>query len=267
MRSMRAVFSCLSVCSLFLAGNVWAQADLEVPGPGSVQSGVALIQGWRCEPALIQIQIDTGNLITAAYGTSRNDTMSVCGDADNGWGLTWNWNLSGSGEHTVRAFADGAEFGSATFTVTTLGVEFLTGVTGGVVAQNFPETGMHVGLEWQQSAQNFIITEVFETEPVELREESVDPNVAEDVFEVPPDQRLIITDVLITNKATGPATARLFRNLSPATTDLAIGASSTFAHTFQSGIEFGPGQDVRVRNNGGSAGSLEFYLRGYLTSP
>ena len=47
----------------------------------------------------------------AAYGTSREDTLPICGDADNGFGLLVNWNGFGDGPHEVRALADGEEFG------------------------------------------------------------------------------------------------------------------------------------------------------------
>ena len=49
------------------------------------------------------------------------------GDSNNGFVLPFNWNLLGEGTHTVRTLADGVEFDSATFTVTTLGTEFQRG--------------------------------------------------------------------------------------------------------------------------------------------
>ena len=51
--------------------------------------------------------------------------MAACGDADNGFGTTFNWNRLGDGTHNLRAFADGAEFANVNFTVTTLGEEYL----------------------------------------------------------------------------------------------------------------------------------------------
>ncbi len=59
--------------------------------------------------------------ILARYWEERRDTTSVCGDSKNGFVLPFNWNLLGEGTHTARAFADGVEFDSATFTVTTRG--------------------------------------------------------------------------------------------------------------------------------------------------
>ena len=52
-------------------------------------------------------------------------------------GLLFNWNLLGDGIHTVRALADGEAFGRATFTVTTLGVEFLQGTQGETLVADF----------------------------------------------------------------------------------------------------------------------------------
>lgn len=64
------------------------------------------------------------------------------------------------GVHTVVALADDEEFGRATFTVTTLGVEFLQGARGETVVADFPMPGETVTLEWQQNSQNFVITAV-----------------------------------------------------------------------------------------------------------
>ena len=141
---------------------------LENPGPGSFQSGIGLFSGWVCDASQIEIEIlPTGNdktcldrtRLQAAYGTIRSDTAGVCGDTDNGFGLLFNWNLLGDGTHTVRAFADGIEFDSATFTVTTLGTEFLTGVRRVETIPNFPERGKNVAVEWQEASQNFVIIE------------------------------------------------------------------------------------------------------------
>ena len=99
-------------------------------------------------------------LHTAGYGTIRTDTAPVCGDSDNGFGLLWNWNLLGAGQHTVRALVDGAELGRATVVVTTLGTEFARGLSGQYRLVNFPTAGQAVTVEWQQEQQNFVITEV-----------------------------------------------------------------------------------------------------------
>ena len=131
--------------------------SLENPGPASFQSGIGLLSGWVCDAAVVELEINDGPRLAAAYGTDRADTAPVCGDRNNGFGLLLNWNLLGDGEHTVRALADGEEFGRATFTVTTLGVEFLQGTPGETLVADFPSPGEAVRLSWQQAQQNFVL--------------------------------------------------------------------------------------------------------------
>ena len=71
--------------------------------------------------------------------------------------LLFNWNLLGPGTHAVSARADGVEFGRATFTVTTLGEEFLRDIGKHARLQNFPAAGTDLIVAWQQSLQNFTI--------------------------------------------------------------------------------------------------------------
>ena len=57
--------------------------------------------------------------------------MAACGDDNNGFSLPFNWNLIGDGMHTVRALADGVEFGRSSVMVSSLGLgEFVTGLSG-----------------------------------------------------------------------------------------------------------------------------------------
>ena len=135
---------------------------LENPDPASFQSGLGLLSGWVCEADVVELEINGGARIAAAYGTARADTASGCGDRDNGFGLLFNWNLLGDGVHTVVAVADGTEFGRATFTVTTLGVEFLQGVQGETVVADFPSLGEEVRLIWQEANQNFVLAPLSE---------------------------------------------------------------------------------------------------------
>ena len=132
---------------------------LENPGPNSFQSGIGVLSGWACEGTEVVIDLN-GQPHVAAYGTERLDTLAACGDTANGFGLLFNWNLLGEGEHEVVAFVDAMELGRATVRVTTLGVEFLRGVTGECTVEDFPMPGETVALEWQQNSQNFVITDV-----------------------------------------------------------------------------------------------------------
>ena len=147
---------------------------LENPGDGSSQSGIGVISGWVCEASQVLLNIHTeGNSdsygILASYGTERADTAytpageELCGDTDNGFGLLFNWNHLGAGTHTVIAEVNAPggwqELGRATVTVTTLDGEFPKGLSGRYVLENFPYPGESVVIEWEQSLQNFVITE------------------------------------------------------------------------------------------------------------
>ena len=178
-------------CSLLLLLScrlASAQAVLENPQPNSFQSGVSVISGWACDAFVVGVAIDAdGNfdedadgyivsphngysdadvVLQAAYGTSRGDTMGVCGDTDNGYSVLYNWNLLGDGVYTVQAFywetgseGDVIETRSApaTVTVTTLGHEFLRGVEREASFTGFPSVGDGITLQWEQSLQNFVI--------------------------------------------------------------------------------------------------------------
>ncbi len=133
---------------------------LENPAPDSFQSGFGLVSGWVCGAEQVEIEIDGTDIFEAAYGTDRADTAEICDDSNTGFGLRLNWNDLGDGEHTVRALADGEEFGRATFTVTTLGEAFLTGASGVYDLPDFPEPNTIVTVEWQEASQNFVIIEV-----------------------------------------------------------------------------------------------------------
>ena len=89
---------------------------LENPGPNSFQSGIGVISGWVCEADAVVIEMETAggtvHRYEAGYGTERADTAQrkdgtpLCGDTDNGFGLLFNWNLLGDGEHTIVALVD-----------------------------------------------------------------------------------------------------------------------------------------------------------------
>ncbi len=141
---------------------------LENPGPLSSQSGVRALWGWVCDAEMVEIEIETAQgevePYRAMYGMERLDTLETCGDTDNGFVLLFNWNRVGAGEHTVTALVDGIELGRAMVRVTTVGEgaeeEFLRGVEGECVAEDFPYMGQRTRLEWQQESQNFVITDV-----------------------------------------------------------------------------------------------------------
>ncbi|MCS6924823.1 MAG: hypothetical protein NZ578_02860 [Candidatus Binatia bacterium] len=148
----------VSVAALLLLVGVAHAAVLENPAPGSIQSGIGVVSGWKCQATRIEVIFDNGAPIQVGYGTSRGDTRQGCGDDNNGFGLLWNWNLLGPGRHTVRVLDNGVEFARATFTVVSTGEEFLTGLSGEAVAPGFPDASVDTTLVWQESLQNFVIT-------------------------------------------------------------------------------------------------------------
>src|SRR5215813_1348664 len=84
-------------------------------------------------------------------------TSAGCGDTNNGFGFLVNWNNLRAGTHEVVTLADGVEFGQATVTVSTFGVDYLTGASG-VYTVLFD--GHSVTLQWQEHLQNFVISGV-----------------------------------------------------------------------------------------------------------
>jgi hypothetical protein len=145
------------------APTLLAQGTLENPAHMGYESGIGIVSGWHCDATQIEVQFDAYPPIEAAYGTSREDTAGPCGDADNGFGLLWNWSILGAGQHTVRVFADGAEFDSATIEVNTIGAEFEPFLSMST-ALTWLEIDKEIELRWQTNRQNFVITHVEDAE-------------------------------------------------------------------------------------------------------
>jgi hypothetical protein len=80
---------------------------LENPQAGSSVSGISRVSGWKCTAGTLTVQFDANPPVLAAYGTSRKDTHSTCGQSHTGVGLPWNYNLLGDGQHTVTVFDNG----------------------------------------------------------------------------------------------------------------------------------------------------------------
>ena len=117
-----------------------------------------------CEAEEVEIELTAADgqvyRAEAASGTSRADTEVRCGHSATGFGLLVNWNLLSDGVHSVRALADGVEFGRATVLVTTLGEEIVEDAEGTAEVSDLSEAGRTVTVEWQQTLQNFVITGV-----------------------------------------------------------------------------------------------------------
>lgn len=155
---------CRAAASAFLliAPAAGATGFLENPVDGATASGIAVISGWHCTAARIDIRIDSDPLLRAGSGTTRPDTAQVCGKDATGFGLTFNWARLAPGTHTVVALADGVEFDRATFTVASYGSEFLTGKSAATVVPDFPAINRTSVLEWREASQSFVLREVAE---------------------------------------------------------------------------------------------------------
>ena len=138
--------------------GISSSGRLEVPAFAEHMSGVGLFSGWNCDGQNISIQFEDGTSLPVAYGTDRADTASVCGDSNNGFGLLFNFNLMGSGTHTVKALANDVEFDRVTFYVSEMSSgEFLRDASAETIVEDFPKPGHSVKLVWDEALQNFKI--------------------------------------------------------------------------------------------------------------
>ena len=108
---MMKLITSLNLLFFLFSASAIAQTkgSLENPANGSATSGIYMFSGWACDAELIEIVINGGSGLKAAYGTDRGDTEATCGDRDNGFGLLFNMALLGTGTHGAVAFADGRQ--------------------------------------------------------------------------------------------------------------------------------------------------------------
>ena len=155
-RTGRRIMGLMGVLFFCGTASVWAAATLENPAPGALKRGVGVISGWVCDAEELEVSFDGGPRTFVPYGSERVDTEPVCGDSDNGFGLLWNYNELGDGPHTVTLYADGMIQTQVNFNVTTLGTNFLRGVTGqGSITLS---DGKQVNVQWEETTQGFTIT-------------------------------------------------------------------------------------------------------------
>ena len=143
---------------LFLLPAPLRASVLDSPAVGAIRSGADSIFGWKCTAGTITIRFDGGNPIPALYGGTRVDTAGMCGDNNNGYVLLWNWSLLTPGAHLIEVFDDGVSFASATFSVVSTGVEFLSSIASCTIP-NFPEEGDVSTVTWADASQNFQLSE------------------------------------------------------------------------------------------------------------
>jgi Tol biopolymer transport system component len=135
-------------------------AKLENPAGGSTHSGIGVVSGWACQAGKVELVVDGTIRLQADYGSRRGDTQLNCNDTNNGFALLVNWNLLPQGAHTLAVVIDGSEVAKVPFTVTNLGTQFLTGVSGECSVPNFPQSGKTTKVRWDEGVQRFGIVGV-----------------------------------------------------------------------------------------------------------
>jgi hypothetical protein len=84
MKGVYMVKQFLTLCFvqlLLLPSFTAAQGDfgaMDIPQPESVQSGIGMLSGWKCEENGLTVRFDGGPEIAVAYGSSREDTRVPC---------------------------------------------------------------------------------------------------------------------------------------------------------------------------------------------
>ena len=153
----------IAICSIVLgwAQGVFAQQQLENPRPDSFQSGISPISGWACNTQKVQIRVDNQILLDTVYGTGREDTRQLCGDANNGFNVLVNWNELNEGVHTIALCVNDVCGKNISVAVTSYGSRFLSGLNGSAVAvctnKLSPAFPTPTVLTWQETLQNWTI--------------------------------------------------------------------------------------------------------------
>ncbi|MCZ6622846.1 MAG: hypothetical protein O7B35_01205 [Deltaproteobacteria bacterium] len=101
---------------------------------------------------------------------------------------------------------------------------------------------------------------------VEIIEDNVPRETVVNVFTVPANRRLIISDLIISSAGSDARDIRILRDGLPAPSLITVSSTSAFTHTFATGIHFVAGEIVAVSHGSTGAAPVHFYLRGFLTN-
>jgi hypothetical protein len=133
---------------------------LENPQPNDYASGIYLFSGWVCEAENVQILLDGVQYLDVAYGSDRLDTLSTCGDTNNGFGILVNMANLAAGEHQATLYADGQEVAQSAFKTADRSTgEFVQGLEGCAISEGFPNNSRETILKWTTSIQGFQVSE------------------------------------------------------------------------------------------------------------
>ena len=135
--------------------------NLGIPAPGSIQSGISIVSGWKCTSNGLTARFDGGDDLPIAHGTPRRDTRGLCADPEEentAFVLQWNYSNLDDGEHLLEIFDGGELWRSVTFEVQRVaGAKFLSGAERCIVLEDFPSVNQEQPVEWQQASQSFVM--------------------------------------------------------------------------------------------------------------
>ena len=152
----------LAIMGVLLAPTLAPAAALDIPGNGASYSGIGVITGWKCQTSgKLTVRFNGGASLPLAYGNERADVANVgaCAHAAVGFVAIWNWANLGDGTHTAVVYDNGVEFARSTFTVTTLGQEYVQDATPECTLPDFPAPGEEALFIWNTSTQHLELTE------------------------------------------------------------------------------------------------------------
>lgn len=142
----------------FLSAPTWSQVALENPAANSIESGVGIISGFHCASKNISFKLNGLDIGKAGTGTDRGDTQGLCGRADTGFSLLFNFNLLEPGKHSLGMYVDGQLVETRSFNTTrSAGQEFAQGKSKTILIPDFPQTGHSTRLDWVTAKQAFVV--------------------------------------------------------------------------------------------------------------
>lgn len=149
---------------------VLAQGNLENPVAGATESGIGLVSGWHCTAREITVFVDGIPLGRSGVGSVRNDTVGICGHANTGFSLLYNYNIQEPGTHEITVYADGQLLERRFFqTVRSAGIPFLQGVQAAYELPDFPGRGKRTIIQWSEAKQSFVVTGAIEEQVSEIQ--------------------------------------------------------------------------------------------------
>lgn len=147
--------------AVFVPALALAQGALENPANNVTDSGIGVISGWHCSASRVEAVIDGVSAGFAYVGSERLDTVNICGKTGSGFALLINFNNLIPGNHNLKIYANGVQFGESNFKTTRSGgTQYLTNKSKTVNVPDFPSPGASATLTWSETRQSFVVTNI-----------------------------------------------------------------------------------------------------------